>query len=116
MPGNGDNLEVAAVLRESPHNRYVRSVVLNASPHGRGCAWLIIKLGVSSAADLPSMYGAVQAFLKRAQQLEDCHRICETVNFIDGYDGKCTYYPDTRATSIVRRLPEKVVLEMYAAD
>ena len=31
MPGNGDSLEVAAVLRESPHNRYVRSVVLNAS-------------------------------------------------------------------------------------
>ena len=63
MPGNGDNLEVAAILREPPHNRYVRSVVLNASPHGRGCAWLIIKLGVSSAADLPSMYGAVQALL-----------------------------------------------------
>ena len=31
MPGNGDHLEVAAVLREPPHNRYVRSVVLNAS-------------------------------------------------------------------------------------
>ena len=69
MPGNGDNLEVAAVLRESPHNRYVRSVVLNASPHWRGCAWLIVKFGASSEADLPSMYGAVQAFLKRTQQL-----------------------------------------------
>ena len=69
MPGNGDNLEVAAVLRESPHNRYVRSVVLSVSPHGRGCAWIIIKFGASSEADLPSMYGAVQAFLKRTQQL-----------------------------------------------
>ena len=116
MPGNVDNLEVAAILRESPHNRYVRSVVLNASPHWRGCAWLIVKFGASTEADLPSMYGAVQAFLKRAQRLQDCHRICETVNFIDEYDGKCTYYPETRAASIVRRLPEKVALEMHDAD
>ena len=85
MPGNGDNLEVAAIRRESPHNRCVRSVVLNASPHWRGCAWLIVKFGASSEADLPSMYGAVQAFLKRAQELEGCHRICETVDFIDDY-------------------------------
>ena len=128
MPGNGDNLEVAAILRESPHNRYVRSVVLNASPHGRGCAWLIIKLGVSSAADLPSMYGAVQALLERCQQLEDCHRICQTMNFIDEYDGEWLHDERSersdpgrvpgraRAERIMRRLPEKVVLETHAAD
>ena len=69
IQANGDSLEVAAVLRESPHNRYVRSAVLNASPHWKGCAYLVVKFGASSEADLPSMYGAVQAFLKRTQQL-----------------------------------------------
>ena len=71
------------------------------------------------------MYGAVQAFLKRAEQLEDCHRIYQTMNFIDDYDGEWLHDEhggmgsapgNARAERIARRLPEKVVLETHAAD
>ena len=48
MASSNDDLEVAAILRGSPQDGYVRSVVLNASPHWRGCAWLIIKSSASS--------------------------------------------------------------------
>ena len=116
MPGNADNFEVATILREPPQDRYVRSVVLNASPHPWGCAWRIIKFGANSEAELPGLYSAVQSFLKQAWRLPDCHRICQTMSFIDEYDGKQTYYPEARAKGIVRRLPEKVVLETHAAD
>ena len=116
LSSNANNLKVASALGSETFCAYVRSFVFNESPDPRGCAWMMVKFGTDSEQQLPCMYRAVAVFLTKLQRLDDCHRICQTMNFIDEYDGKQTYYPEARAKGIVRRLPEKVVLETHAAD
>ena len=57
------------------------------------------------------MYRVIAAFLQEIQRLDDCHRICETMNFLDEYDGGWHEAPEDRAREIVRRLPTKVGVE-----
>ena len=112
---NVDNIKVAGVLG-SFENVYVRNFAFNDSPHPLGCAWLTIKFGTCSEQLLPDMYRAVAAFLEQIQHLRDCHRISQTMNFIDEYDGNWDGSPEETINEIIRRLPEKVRVEMHGAE
>ena len=74
-----------------------------------GCAWLVIKFGTKQC--LAGMFDAVAAFLKEVCRLNDCHRIVQTMNFLDDYDGNWDGSPEERASDIIRRLPEKLQTE-----
>ena len=74
----------------------------------------MIKFGTYSEQRLPSMYRAIAVFLEQIQRLDDCHRISETMNFMDEFDGSWNGSPEERAHEIVRRLPEKVRVEAPA--
>ena len=109
---NIDNLKVASAL--GPDTLFVRNFVFNESPHPRGCAWMMITFGTVSEQHIPCMFRAIGIFLEKMQSLDDCHRICETMNFIDDYDGLWNGSPDERANEIIQRLPTKVRVEARA--
>ena len=57
------------------------------------------------------MHRAVAVFLESLRELEDCHRICQTINFVDEYDGDWNGSERERADEIIRRLPDKTEVE-----
>ena len=104
---NVDNLKVASILGHDNYGAYVCSFVFNTD--SLGCAWLVIKFGTKQC--LAGMFDAVAAFLKEVCRLNDCHRIVQTMNFLDDYDGNWDGSPEERASDIIRRLPEKLQTE-----
>ena len=115
LSSNVDNQKVASALGSETFCAYVRSFVFNESPDPRGCAWMMIKFGTTSEERLPGMYRAIASFLAQLQRLDDCHRICQTMNFIDEFDGSWSGEPAHRADDIIRRLPEKLLMEAPVA-
>ena len=112
FPGNCDNLKVASILNTDV-GRVVKSFAFNESPFQNGCAWLLIKFAIDSMDEqrLQGLCNAVACFLARIQTLEDCHRICQTMNFIDEYDGDWSGEPAERANQILAHLPAKIQVE-----
>ena len=84
----------------------------SALRHGR--AWFTIIFSAADEERLPCMYRAIAAFLELLQTLEDCHRICETINFVDEYDGNAQEQ-EVRIEDIIRRLPAKLRTEAIPA-
>jgi len=106
---NCNIVKVASSLKpRKGYAPYVRSFIFNESPYRYGCAWLVVKFGAPLREHLPAMFRAITSFLADLQHLNDCHRICETINFIDEYDGEINGAPNERADGIVRRLPDKL--------
>ena len=72
----------------------------------------MITFGTYDEEQLPRMYRAIAVFLKQIQNLEDCHRICQTMHFVDEYDGE---EQEERAEEIIRRLPAKLRTESHGS-
>jgi hypothetical protein len=54
----------------------------------------------------------VSRFLAALQALPDCHRICETITFIDEYDGEWEGQPEEQLEKIRQRLLDKFQVEL----
>ena len=111
FPCNVDNAKVASILNNPNFRTYIQSLVINSSRSPLGCAYLVIKFGVSDELELNGMYNAIRAFLTELLTLDDCHRICQTLNFADEYDGDWRNTQDEQVAEILRRLPEKINCE-----
>ena len=76
-----------------------------------GGAWFVVKFRVARRDDVGKMHRAVVAFLEALRDLADCHRIRQTIDFADEYDGDAWCEAEERARSIVDRLPGMTVVE-----
>lgn len=113
MPNSVDNVRVASLLAREEIGPFVQSFAFNEASNIYGCAWFVVKFRVARRDDVGSMHSAVALFLEALRDLADCHRICQTINFADEYDGGVSWdgEGEERARSIIDRLPAKTVAE-----
>jgi hypothetical protein len=98
-----DVLKVARVLDTTPQVYYVRDFELYA--HRCEPAHFTVTFAADEATSLEYVVGR---FLDSLRYLPDCHRICETLNFADEYDGTWDREPHAQLDHIRGRLREKM--------
>lgn len=110
---NCDNVRVAGLLQLDRIQRHVYSFAFDQARSPFDCALLIVKFGAQPRQRKEDMFEAIGAFLQLGARLPNCHRIFETINFIDEFD-ETTATMAERAEDIQRRLPQKMQAEPCA--
>lgn len=104
---NCDVFKVISILGVEPWCDYLDSFSVKwSSP-----ATLIIKFAASEN-DLPAFFRSMDSFFRALLTLTNCHRICQTMKFINEYDGEWEDEPNVNLNKIYKRL----LTNLYVKD
>ncbi|CAE8686994.1 unnamed protein product [Polarella glacialis] len=107
LRSNCDFARGLAVLQSSSVSPFVQHYELYA-PGGLYCSQMLVQFSTHGKDAVAKLYAAVSNFLTGLDEVEDGHRICETMNFSDEFTGEQFWDGPPAAERILARLPEKI--------